>query len=163
MQTQYATDIVFSRKEYLQTMYGTLTRTVIHTVKPQNIATFLGEKLHGNYQGELGNNFHTRIEGTSIKHTMGNASIKMYDKFCLILRIETTTNDVSFFKHYRNVEHRDGTTEAKVAHMKKGIYSLVRLQRVLSLASHSYLLFISTIDDKRVGRESLNKIPKNVI
>ncbi len=40
---------------------------------------------------------------------MGSVSIKMYDKFGKILRIETTSNDISFFKHYREVEHRDGT------------------------------------------------------
>ena len=103
MQAEYATDIVFSQKNYLQAMYDTLTacrhgaRTAIHTVKPQNIATFLGKKFHGNYQGEMGNNFNTRIQGTRIKHTMGTAAIKMYDKFGTILRIETTTNDVSFF------------------------------------------------------------------
>ncbi len=67
-------------------------------VKPENVATFLGKKLHGNYQDEVGNNFNTRIEGTRIKHAMGPASIKMYDKFGLIFRIETTVNDVSFFK-----------------------------------------------------------------
>jgi hypothetical protein len=33
----------------------------------------------------------------------------MYDKFGHILRIETVANDVSFFKHHRRVEHRDGT------------------------------------------------------
>jgi hypothetical protein len=32
----------------------------------------------------------------------------MYDKFHLVLRIETTANDVSFFKHHRRVEHRQG-------------------------------------------------------
>ena len=81
----------------------------IHTVKPDNIATFLGRKLNGNYQDEMGNRFNTRIEGTRIKHTMGPVSIKMYDKFRLILRIETTVVNVSFFKHYREVEHKDGT------------------------------------------------------
>jgi len=30
----------------------------------------------------------------------------MYDKFGIVPRIETTTNDVSSFKHYRKVEHR---------------------------------------------------------
>ena len=30
---------------------------------------------------------------------VGMASIKMYDKFGHILRIETTAKDVSFFKH----------------------------------------------------------------
>jgi hypothetical protein len=32
----------------------------------------------------------------------------MYDKLGIVLRIETTTNDVSFFKHHRKVEHRSG-------------------------------------------------------
>ena len=41
MQIEYATDIVFTRQSYLQTMYDTLTRTAIHTIKPENIATFL--------------------------------------------------------------------------------------------------------------------------
>jgi hypothetical protein len=66
-------------------------------VKPDHIATFLGRKLNGNYQDEMGNRFHTRIEGTRIKHTMGPVTIKMYDKFRLILRIETTVVNVSFF------------------------------------------------------------------
>ena len=76
-------------------------------MKPDNIATFLGRKLNGNYQDEMGNRFNTRIEGTRLKHTMGPVSIKMYDKFRLILRIETTVVNVSFFKHLaRGIESR---------------------------------------------------------
>ena len=109
MQAEYATDIVFKRQSDLKLLYEPLIRTAIHSVKPENIASFLGEKLHGNYQGEMGNNFNTRILGTRIKHQMGAVSIKMYDKFSLVLRIETTVNDVSQFRLYREVEQRDGT------------------------------------------------------
>jgi len=70
-QVEFATDIVFRRQSDLQTIYVRLTRTAIHTVKPDNIATFLVRKLDGNYQDEMGNRFNTRIEGTRIKHTMG--------------------------------------------------------------------------------------------
>jgi hypothetical protein len=80
MQAEYATDIIFNRQQDLQAIYEHLTRTAIHTVKPENIASFLGRKLHGNYQDQMGNNFNTRIEGTRIKHSMGPVSIKMYDK-----------------------------------------------------------------------------------
>ncbi|MCE5340904.1 MAG: hypothetical protein LLF92_07230 [Planctomycetaceae bacterium] len=45
----------------------------------------------------MGNNFNTRIEGTCIKHRIGKVAVKMYDKFGLALRVETVTNDVSFF------------------------------------------------------------------
>lgn len=44
---------------------------------------------------------------------MGPVALKMYDKFGHVLRIETVANDVSFFKHHRTVEHRDGTSEVK--------------------------------------------------
>lgn len=87
---------MFRRQADLAAIYQNLTRTAIHSVKPDNIATFLGKKWNGNYQDEMGNRFHIRIEGTRIKLTMGPVSIKLYDKFGLILRIETTLNDVSF-------------------------------------------------------------------
>jgi hypothetical protein len=160
MQAEYATDIVFFRQDDLQDIYGTLTKTAIHAVKCDNIATFLGRKLNGNYQDEMGNDFHTRIEGTRIKHHMGSASIKMYDKFGLILRIETTTSDVSFFKHYREVEHRDGSRTMAWAAMKKTIYSLHPLQRILASANHRYLEFISAMDDPSQGISHLNKISR---
>lgn len=161
-QAEYATDIVFKNQDDLQAIYGTLISTAIHTVKPDNIATFLGRKLHPNYQGEMGNHYHVRLEGTRIKHSMGKVSIKMYDKFQKILRIETTVNDLSFFKHYRTVEHRNGATSQKFAAMKKNIYSLAPLQNVLKAANRRYLAFISAIDDQQTGRHRLNRISKPI-
>ena len=163
MQAEYATDILFKCQNDLQNLYDHLIRTAIHTVKPDNIATFLGRKLHGNYDGEMGNNFNIRIEGSRIKHTMGSVAIKMYDKFKLILRIETTVNDVSFFKHYRLVEQRNGTLRRKFAQMKKNIYSLFDLQKLLRDANLRYLQFISRINDNSVGVDNLNKIAKSVV
>ena len=161
-QVEFATDLVFRRREDLQAIYGTLTRTAIHTVKPDNVATFLGRKLHPLYQGEVGTRFNTRIEGTRIKHTMGWVSIKMYDKFGSILRIETTVNDVSFFRHYRTVEQRDGTTVTKWAAMKKSIYSLPALREALQAANRRYLEFLSTLDDPRAGIDRLQKVTEPV-
>lgn len=163
MQSEYATDIVFKYKQNLQAIYENLTRTAIHTVKPDNIATFFGKKLHGNYQDEMGNHFNTRIEGTRIKHAMGPVSVKMYDKLGIILRIETTVNNVSFFKHYREVEQRDGTRVMKLAQMKKSIYSLSPLRELLFSANGRYLEFISTIDDRSTGIKKLNKISKPIV
>ena len=158
MQAEYATDIVFKKQEDLQQIYGELIATAIHTVKPENIATFLGHKLDTRYQGEVGNNYNIRIEGSRIKHTMGSSSIKMYDKFGKILRIETTTNDISFFKHYREVVHHDGTTSHEMASLKKNIYSLTFLSDNLRDSNKRYLEFISAFDNKEVGRKRLEKV-----
>ncbi len=50
---------------------------------------------------------------------MGAASVKVYDKFGRFLRIETAINAVSFFKHHRKVEHRDGPATRELAPLTK--------------------------------------------
>jgi hypothetical protein len=161
-QCEYATDVVFRKQADLAAIYDHLARTAIHTVKPDNIATFLGRKLNVQYEGEMGNRFNIRIEGTRIKHTMGPVSLKLCDKFGLILRIETTVNDVTFFKHYREVEHHDGTTETKWASMQKTIYSLPALRELLEAANRRYLEFLSTLTDPRAGRDKLDKLSRTM-
>lgn len=82
----------------------------------------------------------------------------MYDKFGLILRIETTVNDVSFFQHYREVHHRNGERETKWGKMRKSIYSLAPLQELLAAANRRYLEFISQIETPEVGIKLLNSL-----
>lgn len=161
-QCEYATDVVFRKQADLQAIYENLARTAIHTVKPDNIATFLGRKLSPQFEGEMGNRFNIRIEGTRIRHTMGPVSIKLYDKFGLILRIETTVNDLTFFKHYREVEHRDGSKETKWASMQKTIYSLPALRELLEAANRRYPEFLSAIEDPRAGRNKLDRLSQTV-
>lgn len=159
MQAEFATDLVFKHQDDLQAFYPHLLETLIHAVKPVDIATFLGRKLHGNYQDEMGNRFgDVRHLGTRIKHSMGPVSIKMYDKFGLILRIETTVNDASFFKQYRQVNHRNRQASKQWAPMRKSIYSLPALQEYLLAANHRYLKFISAIDTHEVGVQRLNQL-----
>jgi len=152
MQVEYATDIVFGRRSDLEPIYEELIRTAVHAVKAEHVATFLGRKLHGNYQGEAGNDFNTRIQGTRIKHQMGRVGIKMYDKHGQVLRIETVANDVSFFKHHRWVEHRDHSESFKLAPLKKTIYSLPTLVQLMGAANRRYLKYLSAIEEPTAHR-----------
>ncbi len=158
MQVEYATDLVFKRRQDLQAFYPHLLETLIHTVKPEDIATFLGQKLHGNYQGEMGNRFNLRQLGTRIKHQMGPVVIKLYDKLGLILRIETTVNDVTFFQQFREVQSSHGARAKKWAPLKKTIYSLAPLQELLIAANRRYLAFISDIETPEVGVQRLKQL-----
>ena len=162
MQIEYATDLVFRSREALAGLYEPMVRTAVHAAKAENVATFLGRKLHGNFKGELGNDFNTRIQGTRIKHHMGPASVKMYDKHGLVLRIETTANDVSFFKHHRTVEHRDGTSSKMIAPVRKTIYSLGVMRELLGAANRRYLAFLSQLDKPDTGLRQLEKISRPV-
>jgi hypothetical protein len=157
-QLEFATDLVFRQPAQLRPLYDTLIRTAVHAVQADQVAMFLGRKLDPRYQGEVGNHFHTRIQGTRIKHHMGEAALKMYDKFGHVLRLETVANDVSFFKHHRRVEHRDGTWEMKVAPVRKSIYSLPALADLMGAANRRYLEFLSTLDDTSLGLQKLERV-----
>ncbi len=162
-QIECATDIMFKRPEYLQPLYDEIIRTAIFTVKPDNIATFLGQRMTYNCKKEVGTNYNQRIPGTGIKHHMGDVSIKMYDKFGYVLRIESTCNDVGSFRVKRKVEHRDGTSSEQKAPMKKSIYSLYQLFTIMKAANYRYPEFISSFDDHTGGQKKLTEVSSPII
>ena len=96
-QAEWATDIVFKSTRILPSLYQELVRTAAIEIKCADIYGFLGRRrLSAKSASQVSNRLQTLIEGTRIKHTLGKTSIKMYDKQARVLRIETTTNDVSF-------------------------------------------------------------------
>jgi hypothetical protein len=127
-------------------------------VNAEHVATFLGRKITPQLAQEIGSRFATRIEGTCIKHRFGKSAIKMYDKFTLVLRLETTTNDVSSFKHHRKVEHHKGPATRELAPVKKTIYSLPDLREILLGCNRRYLTFLSALDDFSAGARALDRL-----
>lgn len=158
MQAEYATDLVFRSAGTLSPIYEQLSRQAVLSVKAEQVASFLGKKITPQLAQEIGSRFSTRIEGTCIKHRLGQAQVKMYDKLGRILRIETTTNDVSFFKHYRKVEHRDGPTTRELAPLRKTIYSLIDLREILFGCNRRYLEYLSALDDHSAGARALQRL-----
>lgn len=158
MQVEYATDVVFLRQAEFQPLYEAIVRTAVHAIKAEHVATFLGRKLTNAYQGEVGNDFSTRIQGTRIRHHMGPASIKLYDKFACIARVECTANDVSFFKHHRYVEQRNGEHVFKLAPLRKNSYSLRDLRQVMHAANDRYLAFMACLDNPDAAQKAIAKM-----
>jgi len=160
MQAEYATDLVFRSAATLKPLYDQFVRESVLHVKAEQVANFLGRKIAPQLAQEVGSQFSTRIEGTCIKHRFGSASIKMYDKSGCVLRIETTTNDVSFFKHHRKVEHREGPATRELAPLKKSIYSLIDLRDILFGCNRRYLEHLSALDDFSAGVRALERVTK---
>ena len=52
-QIECATDIMFRKQEYLEPIYDEIIRTAVFTVKPDNIATFLGQRITYNCTKEI--------------------------------------------------------------------------------------------------------------
>jgi len=158
MQVEYATDVVFRQQAKFQPLYEAIVRTAVHVIKAEHVAMFLGHKLSGAYEGEVGNDFSTRIQGTRIRHHMGPASLKLYDKVGLIARVECTANDVSFFRHHRYVEQRNGERVFKLAPLRKSIYSLNDLRQLMLGANARYFAFMACLDNPDAAQKALAKM-----
>ena len=157
-QVEYSTDLMFRREQILVPLYDAISGQAVLAANAERVSGFLGKKVTPPLAQEICSRLSTRIEGRCIKHTLGAASVKVYDKFSRVLRIETTINDVSFFKHYRKVEHKDGRITRELAPLKKTIYSMIDLREILLGCHQRYLAFLSSLDDPSAGERDLQRL-----
>ena len=157
-QIEYSTDLMFKSAQVLTPLYDCLSRQSVLAADAPKVTSFLGNKITPAPAQEIGPRLSTRIEGRCIKHSMGAASVKVYDKFSRVLRIETTVNDVSFFKHHRKVEHRDEHSTRELAGLKKSIYSLIDLAGILLGCNQRRLAFLESLDDTSAGQRDLQRL-----
>lgn len=157
-QVEYAHDLIFKDPAVVERLFDELARHSLLAVRADDVARFLGRSVPWSADTRVDSHLGRRYEGLRLKHAYGPASVKMYNKPGGILRLEVTTYDVSFFKHYRTVEHRDGTKEACVAPMRKNLYSLRELAAVMRAAVERYRQWLSGLVDRSATRAQLERV-----
>ena len=162
-QVEYATDIMFDSPAALKPIYQQLVNHATLRFSAEDVLTFLGRKLTGNFQGEVLNDYKKRQPGARVKHRMKNNWIKMYDKHACVLRIETVINRPGEFKVRREVT-RNRERVMAWAPLCKGVGNLWRYVEVSRRANHRYLDALATaIPEADVSVErSLEKLGKSV-
>ena len=161
LQAEYSTDVIFKNQKDFRNIYEEIVLQNIHCAKPENIATFFSRPLAAHYSQEVGTKYNKMIQGTRIKHHMGANSIKMYDKSNVVLRIETTVNDIKEFKVFRDVTSRSGETVRKYAPLKKNIFSLHDLIHLCTASNNRYLEFIAAFGENSEGKKNLHQISQS--
>ena len=157
MQVEYATDLIFHRQSEFQPLYEIIVRFAAVDVNPDQVATFIGRKLFVQYRDEVGNNINTRIMGTRIRHTTGQNSIILYDKGGLIACVKCTNNKVASLKQRREVEQRNGEVIMHNAPLRKTIYSLETLCKLMGAANQRYLAYMTSIEHPGSGQKACNR------
>jgi hypothetical protein len=147
-QAEYATDLLFSSRSALQGLFAKLLQHAVLCFSAQDVLGFLGRKLDRRFTGEVQTEYKTaRWPGARIKHRMMTNWLKMYDKFGLILRVETVINDPSQFQVYRKCQHRDGSTSTDWYDMPKGVAYLPHYQEQALACNLRYLNALAVVDD----------------
>jgi hypothetical protein len=87
-----------------------------------------------------------RFAGARVKHRMKENWLKMYDKFALLLRVETVINNPREFK-VRRRRWRDGVWQMRWCPMNKGVANLPSYQRVARASNERYQDALSVVAD----------------
>ena len=158
-QAEFATDLLFKSRAALAGLYRALLDYAVRTFTPKDVLNFLGRKWDRRFDGEV----HTHYEderwlGTRIKHRMNSNWLKMYDKFGLILRVETVINSPKEFWVYRTRRHRDGTSSAGYYPMTKSVASLVDYQEQALACNRRYLDALAVVDDPTPAYPELRQL-----
>ncbi len=164
-QAEYSTDILFRSKSALAGLFTKLLEFSWLTFTPKDVLGFLGRKLHGNFTGEVMTDIKTEREpGARIKHRMKGNWLKMYDKFGLILRIETVINQPGEFKIFRECTRQDGTCHWAWRPMPKGVGNLHHDQSHALACNQRYLQALSHAADPAPAHRELANLaePKRV-
>jgi hypothetical protein len=149
-QTEVATDVAFRSVSDLQPLYRRLVHHAIENLSSPDVMRFLQQKLtksgaiSGKFQGEVVSDLKTRQEGTRVKHRLGANSVKMYDKFGVVLRVETTIHEAEGLKVYRPKESDPETLAWQP--LRRGVADLYRRCELSRKSNEAYLEALSVVE-----------------
>jgi len=158
-QAEFATDLLFKSPAALTGLYQKLLQFATVTFTPKDILGFLGRKWDRRFDGDVQTEVKTdRLLGTRIKHRMTHNWLKMYDKFGLILRVETVINRPREFAVFRTRHHDDGTTSQGYFPMNKDVGSLLHYQEQALACNRRYLDALAIVDDPAPAYQELRQL-----
>jgi hypothetical protein len=155
-QAEFATDVLFANRPALGALYQSLQRHAALCMGAEDILQFLGRKLNGNFLGEALSELKKRWPGARIKHRIKANWMKMYDKYGVVLRIETVINDPYEFSVWRRGV-RKGESCFGWFPMAKRVTNLYRYAEIGLSANKQYLNALAVIDDPTAAYDMLNR------
>lgn len=170
-QSEWATDILFHSASDLQALYPRFLRHGIDVLGCADVMHFLGRHLTPSgqisckFNDEVITSLQRRPEGTRLKHTINDNSVKIYDKAYTtngaLLRIEATYNNVRNLKVFRCREgDADGPKDWRP--LRKGVADLSRRADLSQKATARYADALATIDDKTPLKKLADQVSQPV-
>jgi len=158
-QAEYATDMMFPDRSTLAPHYEAWLKHAMLCFSAEDVMTFLGRKLSSNFLGEIVTDGKRRHLGRRVKHQVKGNSIKMYDKFGRVLRVETLINQPREFR-IRRPGTRKGVCQLGWYPLNKGVANFPRYLEVCRAANARYLNALSHSVDVEAQRPAIEKLAK---
>jgi hypothetical protein len=149
--SEWATDVMFSSRAALQTIYPRLLSYAVNTFGSAEVLRFLGQRVPASgkvphcCRHEVVTNLTERVEGVRLKHWLNGNSLKIYDKLSN-LRVETTIREPKNFRVYRPAEG-DPEGPETLRPLRLGVADLQRRAQVCQAANERYLDALAAVHD----------------
>ncbi len=102
--------------------------------------------------GEVTTRVNELVEGTRVKHQALDNLLKMYDKFGVVLRLETLLRDVRHYKVFRTKEN-DPDGPLQYLRMRQGVADLHQRAEVSRKITERHVESLATIEAKQPLKE----------
>ena len=162
-QSEWASDVMFRSPAELARRYPRLVRHGITQFGSGDVMRFLARRVcadgrvNPRFHGDLLSDLRTRVEGVRLKHRVDANTLKMYDKFASVLRVETTINDPKDFKVYRP-KPTDPSQTPDWLPLRKTVADLPRRAEVSQNANQRYLDALAAVEDTTPLKELTNPV-----
>ena len=150
---EYATDFAFCSEEELQRIYPLLVEHARTILKSPELLRFMGYQVRKDGKpredlaGEVTTWIKELVEGTCVRHQILNNLLKMYDKFGIVLRLESLLRDLRHFKIYRTKEgDPDGPVE--YLRMRQGVADVAGRAEASRQINERYADSLATVEEK---------------
>src|SRR3954452_10602303 len=149
---EYATDIVFRAAEDLRRIYPRLVQYATGPLRGTDLLRFFGCRVtksgepRRDLAGEVVTTVKELVEGTCVRHRVLQDSLKMYDKFGQVLRLEDLLINVRDFKVFR-MREGDADGPMEYLRLRKGVADIHRRAELGAKINERYAEALATVED----------------
>jgi hypothetical protein len=171
-QSEWAMDITFADPEQLRRLFPRLVQLGMTSFSSPDILRFLGKKVTasgqvpGRVDQAVTTDMRRRTEGVRLKHSLGQNSLKAYDKLYTadagLLRLESTINRPEMFPVYRP-KQGDPQGEPDWRTMRRGVADLYRRKEVSQKCLNRYADALASVDDTTTLQELTQRLERRVL
>jgi hypothetical protein len=150
---EYATDVAFRSPEALGRLYPRLLRHACALQSSTDVLRYMGYRVtkagkpRQDLAGEVVTTIKELVEGTCVKHRYLENSLKMYDKFGQVLRLENMLFSVRDFKVFRRKEG-DPQGPLEYLRLRKGVADIHGRAELGQKINARYAQALATVEDK---------------
>lgn len=151
---EYATDFAFRSPEDLASLYPLFVQHSYATLQSVDLLRFMGYRVRQDGKpsvalpGEVVTKIEELAEGMRVKFEVLSNLLKMYDKFGVVLRLESLLRDVRHFKVLRHREGASATEPLQYLRMRKGVADLHGRAKVSAKINERLAESLATVAEK---------------